>query len=166
MKKLMTLATLVVVAGWLVYFAFPFQTIYALCLSDLEIVFLVVDAETGKPISGATVSLREDFDQGPDVEPKITEKVVTGEDGRAAFLRKSVRSEDIIKPFQPTHRTFDLSWGAYSVSSQGYAAVDDLWLSAANASNREDLGITNGTHMFRLQFTISLLRISSGRAAP
>jgi hypothetical protein len=158
MKKFIILAIVLVVGGVLVYLALPFQTIYALCLSDLEIAFLVVDAQTGIPVPNATVLLREGFDQGPGVEPKITEKALTAQDGKVVFFRNDVRSEDIIKPFRRAHTTFDLSWGAYSISSRGYAPVENLWLLAANSSKREDLGIINGKHVFRLEFTIPLRR--------
>src|SRR6266481_230488 len=102
-KKLITIATLGLLGGTtLFFFGYPFHPICALCLSDLEVIFLVVDQQTGERVSDATVSLQEELDE-PGIAAKTTH-TITGPDGKAVFLRDSVRSEEIIRPFRPTYR--------------------------------------------------------------
>jgi hypothetical protein len=146
-RDLIILLAICVVLVFMAWQACLFETIYALCMSDVEIVLRVVDEETGNPVSGATVLLR---DYNDSVEPTI-EKAVTDQDGRAVFFRKDLMSEDIIRPFRPTQRTFNLGWGAYDVSSDGYAPIENQPL-----VEFENQGRIGGKGAFRLQFTVAL----------
>jgi hypothetical protein len=127
------------------------ETIYALAARDVEVVFLVTDAETDKPIPGATVNLLMDADGDPREGTRV--KLVTDEHGKASYFRNRVMSEDIIKPFQRTRMTFDLGWAVYSVSAKGYTDVKDQWL---RDSRYENLGRIGDNHSYRLQFRVPL----------
>src|SRR5438105_325180 len=96
-------------------------TTYALASSNIEVQFLVTDARTGGPIPEATIAIRLNADGNP--LERATVKLVTDQQGKASYFRSHVKSEDIIRPFRMTRRTFDLTWAVYSVSAKGFAAT-------------------------------------------
>lgn len=150
-RRIFVLAILGVIGCGIAWLAYPFERIYSLGFRDVEIVLRVVDAQTGYPIKGAIVLLR-DYDLG--VKPTI-QSAVTDEDGTAVFVPKRVMSEALIERFRTTRRTFDLGWGAYDVSSEGYEPIEN-----APLVEYQNQGRVGGSDAFRLQFTVVVQRVS------
>jgi hypothetical protein len=102
------------------------------------------------------VSLHQN-DLRPGVQPN-TEEAVTGEDGRATFLREDVRSEEIVKSFRRNRRTFGLTPWAYTLAARDYEPVEMRWLPETKFENEG----RNGKY-FRLVFTVRMSRLPSHR---
>jgi hypothetical protein len=151
MKKRGTIALALVGIGALLYFAYPFGTIYGLAHSDQEIVFVVTDAETSKPIPGAVINLRTDGDLA--TPNGLLARLVTDQTGRATYLRRDEKCEYISKPFRQTKVSLDLTWGEYTVEARAFRAREWTWLGASNFENQGRVGEDRA---YRLQFNVRL----------
>lgn len=96
MKRQYFLAgSIVIVTILLVVTFLHIQTIYALAHRNLEIVFVVTDAATEKPIPNTSIILTmEDFKSEPDNQQVIT--LVSDKNGTAKFIRQQNSCEDVL----------------------------------------------------------------------
>ena len=126
MKIRLIMIGLVVAGLALLLYLIPYcQTIYALADRDLEIVFVVTDAETGEPISNASIDLMVEERKEKGFEQQVI-KLVTGNEGKAMFVHKNNSCEDIISPFRKTVTLIDLTWASVNASAQGYSLVEQM----------------------------------------
>lgn len=102
------------------------QTIYALTSRNLEMVFVVTDAETGEPIPNASIDLL--MEAGAWNKEVGVVHLVTDDKGRVRQVHENNSCEDIIRPFRKTVTLIDLCWASVNVSAEGYQPVEGLWL--------------------------------------
>jgi len=129
----------------------PSQRLYALAHRNLEIVFVVTDTETGKPIPNARIDLM-DWKREPELDVFT---LVAGTDGTATFYRENNSCEDVIRPFRKTVTLIDLTWASVNVSAKGYHPVEQLWL---HTCKYEDPGYSRQGNLHHLTFNIPLRR--------
>jgi hypothetical protein len=102
------------------------QPMYALGSRNLEMLFVVTDAETGEPIANASIDLL--MEKGAWNEEVGVVHLVTDKEGRARNVHANTSCEDIIRPFRKTVTLIDLCWASVNVSAEGYQPVERLWL--------------------------------------
>jgi len=127
-----------------------FRTTYALHIRDVEVVFLVTDITSGKPIQDASIELVIQGDQ--DTEKRVA-RLVTNQEGKAAFVQEKVFSDDIIRPFRKTHTTFDLTWAVFSVIADGHDSIEKNWLHAWKYENK---GYSPDRKLWQLEVPVML----------
>lgn len=110
------------------------QTLVALSTRDLEMLFVVTDAETGEPISNATIRLMADPGAWNRVEGVF--KLVTDRDGRSRFVHENNSCEDIIRPYCKTVTHIDLTWATIDVSANGYKSLKNIYLHTYKYDNK------------------------------
>ena len=126
------------------------QTIYALSYRNLDMLFVVSDAETGQPIRNASIDVMTHR-----CSPRREEKthLATDDEGRARFLQEHNSCEDIVRPFRRTITLIDLTWATVDVSADGYCPIQQLWLHDAKYEKKRYLSESN-TH--ELEFPVQL----------
>ena len=128
------------------------QTVYALASRDLEMVFVVTDAETGEPIPHASIDLLEEEYKGNGPEQRVI-KLATDDEGMARFVHEDNSCEDIIRPFRKTVTLIDLTWASVNVSAEGYGSVEQMWLHSAECDNK---GHSSEDRCQRVEFKVLL----------
>jgi hypothetical protein len=134
---------------WFFYFS---KTTYALGSRDVELEFLILDAETGKPIPGAMVVMQIEDDDGKGNRIKWL-RIPADNEGKARLVREQVSCEDIIRPFRGTKTLFDFTHYSYSISAPGYEPLADTDL---HTTPFESQGYVDEGRFERLQFKITL----------
>jgi hypothetical protein len=120
----------------LLFLLSPSQTIYAVGSCDLELVFVIADAETGEPIQNASIEISEEGWQEENRVQKIA-TLITNEMGTATFIREHNTFEDIERPFRKTVRSIDLTWAAMRIVAEGYESVEQMSLYDARRTKNE-----------------------------
>jgi hypothetical protein len=158
--------------------------IYALGGSDTEIEFVVTDADTGAPVSGASIEVTiweeaalpvlcastvglvsAPAGQGPvcaavALFPERPEeiypvyKATSDDEGRTTFFKKLSMWEDVVR-VRSERRVFNLNWGSLSVSAQGYSGIEKMPLPEAG---HENTGYDDQNHVQRLRVRLALSR--------
>jgi hypothetical protein len=159
MKRAMILTGLAVlgVACLLNTFLGCCQPILALSSRNLEMVFLITDSNTGKPVSGASLHLEIVEDRGDGTAPRVV-KLVTNDRGMAVFHRPDNWCDELIRPFCKTMVHHDLTWASLRVTAKGYRKVDHLDL---HTFPFEDKGSPGKGEPHRLEFPLTLSRVDS-----
>jgi hypothetical protein len=100
MKLSLSLAVLIIVTvGALFWRGLCGQSIMALAVRDLQVEFVITDAETSRPIPDAVVMLQvKERDRTGD-EPQAF-RLLTDDQGKATFLHRNNSCEDWIRPFK------------------------------------------------------------------
>ena len=142
-----------VVAGiavilFLLWFMPYSQTNYTLAIRNLEMVFVVADAETGEPIPNASIDLMAENG----LEQQVI-KLLTDNEGRARFVHENNMCEDVIRPFRRTVTLIDLHWASVNVSAKGYRPVEHVWL---NTTKYENKGYSSKSHCQRVEINVPL----------
>jgi hypothetical protein len=122
---------------------------YALGSADIEMTFIVLDAETGQPIPKAAVVLIEEG------RPEQRVKLRTDEKGTAKLVRENVPREDVFGPLRETKTSFYLAGSLLTASANGYAPLDLVDL---HTTPFEDKGRTDDGRFVRLEFKFRLAR--------
>jgi hypothetical protein len=128
------------------------QTIYALASRNLEMVFVVTDAETGELIPNASIDLMAEEYKENGLERQVI-KLVTDNEGRARFVHENNSCEDVIRPFKKTVTLIDLTWASITVSGKGYSPVEQMWLHTAKYKNK---GYFSEGPFQQVEFNVSL----------
>ena len=127
------------------------QKIYALGSQNLEMVFVVTDAETGEPIPNASIDLL--MEAGAWNKEVGVVHLVTDDKGTVRHVHENNSCEDVIRPFRKTVTLIDLTWASVNVSATGYSPVEQMWLHTAKY---EDKGIYSEGRFQRVEFTVPL----------
>jgi hypothetical protein len=128
------------------------HTTYALGSLNLEMEFLVADAETGEPIPKASIVLMaEDYKKKGLEQPVIN--LFTDDRGRARVVHENVSCEDVIRPFRKTITLIDLTWASVNVSAKKYSPIEKMWLHTAKYANN---GYFSKGRFRRIEFTVPL----------
>src|SRR5262249_37509453 len=128
------------------------QTIYALASRNLEMVFVVTDAETGEPIPNASIDLMAEKHKEKGLEQQVI-KLMTDDEGRARFVHENNWCEDVIRPFRKTVTLIELTWASVNVSATGYSPVEQMWLHTAKYDNK---GYFSKVGVQRVEFNVPL----------
>jgi hypothetical protein len=155
MKSRLVTGGLVVGGVALILYVFLWnQTIFALVGRDLEMNFVVHDAETDEPIPNAAIDLIAEERKENGKETRVI-KLVTDDDGRARFVHENNSCEDVIRPFRRTVTLIDLTWAVVNVSAKGYRPIEKMWL---HFSKYKNLGYISKDRVQRVEFDIALHR--------
>jgi hypothetical protein len=153
----MLIAGLMIASGFFLLSRFRGgPSIIALALTDVEVVFVVTDADSREPLSGAVIEVW--IDEWRDkTKESHAEKLITGKDGKARLFRKDNCCDDHIRGNRILSTEYDLTWGTVrSVSAKGYSKVTDLDLHVMPrrvTATREDPRLT------QMQMDIPLRKI-------
>lgn len=120
---------------------------YVLCIANIELQLLVIDAENHQPVPGAIVEIHDDDEQPPGVT-----KLITDENGRADHVHKDKFYERIIRPCSKKVIAYDLTWASVRVSAKGYKPIEAY----LHGMDHEDMGRARDELLERLRFTIAL----------
>ena len=151
MKVCLILAGLFVVGSALFYLIGPSQTIFALANRNLEMLFVVSDAETDERIPNASIDLV--MEKGAWNKEVGVVHLVTDDKGTVRHVHENNSCEDVIRPFRKTVTLIDLTWAYVNVSATGYSPVEQMWLHTAKY---EDKGIYSEGRFQRVEFTVPL----------
>jgi hypothetical protein len=122
--------------------------------SDVELEFVIVDADSRQPIPNAEITLRiEDEWDRPD-RVKVL-KLVTDDKGTASVVRESVSRTDVIRPLRATRTRFHFYPYFFTASAPGYAPLAETWL---DTTPFESKGYVDEGRFERLQFKITLAK--------
>jgi hypothetical protein len=127
------------------------QKVYALASRNLELVFVVTDAETGEPIPNASIDLL--MEAGAWNEEVGVVHLVTDDKGRVRHVHENNSCEDVIRPFRKTVTLIDLTWASVDVSSKGYEPGEQIWLHTAKY---DDKGYFSEGRFQRVEFNVPL----------
>lgn len=132
----------------------PGETILALGSTELEVLVLVTDAETGGPITGAKVEIWDD----ETIYGKGMKKtfMITDQEGKAKFVRKNVNCEDYIRPSRKTRTSYDLTWGSGRISAPGGYKREEISLHEFPYEVVQSFSDSTGERFTSLQFSIKL----------
>jgi hypothetical protein len=159
MKLSRTLIVTLLFSGTLLVLAVlatrPFSTIYELCGGDIEFSLLLVDAESGAPVPGATVVLR--VRARDDQALRDTFRLVTDASGRARFLLKKQTYETVHRPFRKNYHialwALSGNYCDFDAEAQAYRPLHSAWLSDFNYA---DEGWSDQEQLVRFEYTIPL----------
>jgi hypothetical protein len=112
------------------------KTTYAVAVTNLEMTFVITDADTGQPISNATIDLiAEEHESGVMRQAQVI-SLVTDQDGKARFVREKNSCEYVIRPFSKTETLIDLTWASVDVAADGYSPAGPIWLHTAKHKDK------------------------------
>jgi hypothetical protein len=105
------------------------QKVYWVGFTDVEITFVVIDADTGQPIPGATVQVHSEGGFCEDQEVKDF-RLTTDPEGVAARRCRECMSFGRANPLLPYRNTFGvhLPLWEFGVSAPGYASSGKAWV--------------------------------------
>jgi len=109
--------------------------VLALASRNLEMVFVVTDAETGNPIPNAQVKMAAEEYRENGVDHQFIE-LVTDQEGHAKFVHENNPCEDYIRPFRKTVTFIDLTWASIDVSTKSYSPIEQMCLHTAKYDNK------------------------------
>jgi hypothetical protein len=133
----------------------PHETIYALCMRDIEFVFFVHDAVTGEPVAGAELTIRDEKDAGDG--KKIETKLITDESGRVRLLRENSDCEEVIRTFRKTVTLFNSGWCDFDVQAENYQPIKNANLLFGSFAH-EDKGYSQQEHIHRVEYKIPVTK--------
>jgi hypothetical protein len=128
------------------------QTFFGLAIRNLEMVFVVTDAETGEPIPNTSIDLVAEEYKEKGLERRVL-KLRTDNEGSAKFVHENNSCEVVIRPFRKTVTLIDLTWASIDVSAKGYSPVEQMWLHTAKF---EDKGHFSEGNRQRVEFNVRL----------
>jgi hypothetical protein len=126
-------------------------TTFALGSRNLEMLFVVTDAETGEPIPNASIDLL--MEAGAWNKEEGVVQLVTDDEGRVRHVHENNSCEDVIRPFRKKETLIDLTWASVNVSAKGYEPVEQIWLHTAKYDNK---GYFSEGHFQRIEFNMLL----------
>jgi hypothetical protein len=125
------------------------QTTMGVGVCDVEMTFIVRDADTGERIPKAIVLLIED---GAPVRPM---KLLTDERGTATLLREGIMCSTVSGPLRETKTSYNLWRYLAAASAARYAPLDYIELNSIPFDNK---GFSEERSFVRLEFTLRLVR--------
>jgi hypothetical protein len=126
------------------------KTTYALGSANLELQFVVLDADSNAPIADARIELIDE--RYWDVKTPKVEKLATDGNGMATYPVKDNTIEDVIRPLRKTKTLIDLVWASVKIRKLGYEPAE-IWLHNFRYENE---GFDADAKLFRLRFNIPL----------
>ena len=122
------------VVGLVAFFAFS-QTIKWVGHTDIELGFVITDANTGQPIPDATIHFRTELGGFCDERPQKNFEITTDEHGRATELAKNCMcfgSKGILEDTFGSHLP---NWWIH-VTATGYSTTEPTYLDNAENARR------------------------------
>jgi len=125
-KTLLFASVAIVVVGISAFFALG-QSIKWVGHTDLEVRFLVTDAETGQPVSNATIQIRAEPGGFCNDPPQLEFAITTDENGHAKQRATSCMCFGSKGTFENTFALHLPKW-SFHVTANGYSATDSTCL--------------------------------------
>jgi len=128
----------ILVVGLVAFFTFG-QTIKWVGHTDLEVSFVVIDADTGQPVPNATIHIRAEpggFCEEPQ-QPEFT--ITTDENGHAKQLATNCMCFGSKGTFEDTFASHLPQW-SFHATATGYSATDPAFLNVLETARQVQRG--------------------------